>query len=67
MTGRIQKHNVLPVRLDLISAYVLSDSSHLSCSYICLTDTIKERGLSMVYMPQESYNRSPIYHIFGLC
>src|SRR3989304_2850774 len=57
MTRRIKKYNLFPVCLYNVCAYMLSNASCFPFCYPCLTYGIKKRGLSMVNMSHNSYNR----------
>ena len=62
MTRRIQKGNALSLCAYRICADGLSDTARLLIRHIRLTDGVKKRSLTMVYMPHHADNRRTRHH-----
>jgi len=50
-----------------IRTNMLCNPAYFISRYICLTNTVKERCLSMVNMPEKSYYWGAIHQIFNAC
>ena len=58
MSGSIEESDVLAVDIYLISTDMLCDTASLACGNMSISDTVKDRGLTVVNVTHNDYNRA---------
>ena len=65
MARRIQERDTTPaLQLHVVSTDVLRDTSCLTGNYVCITDVIQQRGLTMVNVSHHSHDRRTRHPVF---
>ena len=64
MTGSVKEGDVLVVDINSVSTDVLSNTACLACSYVCMTDLIEKRGLTVVNVTHNNNDRSSFNEVF---
>ena len=66
MAWRIQEADLSPANLHLIRADALCDAAGLGLHDLCLANSIQERGLAMIHMPQYRHDRRTRLDLTGI-